>query len=621
MKRAASVVAITLLLAWAAIGASAARAYRPLLSEAYLKTTYCIHCTPPSDPHPELAPPSEGELEDPCGLAIASGGDIYVADYYHRAVDVFSSGGAYLSQIALPGGPISGLDRNELDGVCGLAIDAAGNLYANEWHEGVLRLRPSEFKLDSGESTGVAVDSAGNVFVNDRTYVAEYEAPVQEGAKPVARIGAGPLGDAYGIAISPSGERIYVADAASGEVEVFEPAVDADNPVATMAPPLGFTSLVDSALAVDPTNGHLVVLDDLQPGYEHPEAAVDEFEADGTYLGQIRGPVGAPIVDAEPSGLAVNAAGNLFVTDGNSELGNAFEFGPDPPGDGPAGTGTEAELAAAGIGRTPVPAPAPAGPGEGAAAKAPRKRRAAPARASNVIQHGKVRVAVDAQIAPRKLPRRGTAPIHFALSVKIASTDGSVPPQLRRISVAINRNGRIDPAGLPLCSYRDLQPSTTAGALAACRRSLIGEGSFAAKVLITQQAPFPSRGRIVAFNGRWRGRPAILAHIYGVNPVPTSYTLPFVIGLVRHGAYGTTLSASLPAFTSKWGYVTAVSLELGRSFRARGSARSYLTAGCPAPPGFPGAIFSLSRATLGFAGRAAISETLSRSCKARDGGD
>ncbi len=610
MKRAVSAMTIAVLLAWAGTAAATAHAYRPLLSEAYLQTT-----TAP--PHP--VPPPEGQLEDPCGLAIApTGGTIYVADYYHRAVDLFSAGGTYASQVILPGGPITGLGINKLGGVCGLAIDPAGNLYGNEWHEGVVRLLPTEFRLDSGESTGVAVDAAGDVFVDDRTYVAEYAAPVTAGEAPAARIGEGALGDAYGVAVSPGGERVYVADAASREVKLFEPAVDTANPVATIAPPLGFTSLVDSALAIDPTDEHLLVLDNLQPGYEHPEAAVDEFEADGTFLAQIRGPAGRPIVDGEPSGLAVDAAGDLFVTTGNSELGNALEFGPDPPGEGPSAAPAPSVAPAIAAGAPEPRVGRAAGETAGAPSTAPSsRRRAHPARASNVIQRGSVRVAVDADIAPRRLPREGAAPIHFSLSARIASTDGSVPPQLRRISVEINRNGHLDPGGLPACAYADIQPSTTVGALAACRRSLVGEGSFAAKVLIAQQAPFPSAGRILAFNGRWHGRPAILAHVYGTEPVPTSYTLPFVIGTVRHGTYGTTLSASLPDFTSRWGYVTAVSLDIGRSFRSHGSAHSYLTAGCPAPAGFPGAVFSLSRTTLGFSGRAPITETLSRSCRAR----
>jgi len=615
------------LVALAVAAAAPAQAYRPLLSEAFFKTSFCKHCE--AGGGEPLKPPPEGQLEDPCGLAVAPGGEVYVADYYHRTVDVFFSNGLYESQIALPGGPISGLGSNELDGVCGLAIDSAGNLYANEWHQAVVRLRPTEFTLDSGESTGVAVDAAGDVFVDDRTYIAEYAAPVEPGEAPVTKIGLGTLGEGYGLAVSADGSRLYVADAASDAVRVYEPAVSLTAPQATISH--GFSSLVDSALAIDPTlepalPEHLLVLDNLQPGYEHPEAAVDEFEAPGAghpgsyaFVGQVKGPAGAPIVDGGPSGLTVDAAGNLLVTDGNSELGNAFKFGPDPPGgpeetaaiSGPATSGEASAMASSAL------AARAGGPAAGTATGAPPRRRRRRASASETIQRGGVRVTVKATISPRRLPRRGTAPIHFSLATRIAAADGKVPPQLRRISVEINRHGHLDPTGLPVCSFAAIQPSNTETALAGCRRSLVGEGRFTAKVLIDQQAPFPSNGKVLAFNGRWHGRPAILAHVYGREPVPTSYTLPFVISSAGHGAYGTTLSASLPNFTSKWGYVTGIKLNLGRSFRFRGTRRSYLTAGCPAPRGFSSIPFSLSHTTLGFAGRKPIEQTLSGRCTAR----
>lgn len=237
-----------------------------------------------------------------------------------------------------------------------------------------------------------------------------------------------------------------------------------------------------------------------------------------------------------------------------------------------------------------------------------------PVATAEVIQRDGTRVSVEASISPRRLPRAGTAPIHFSLATKIATTEGSVPPQLRAISIEINRYGHFDPAALPTCTYADIQPSNSEGALAACRDSLVGEGSFAAKVLIASQAPFPSVGKILAFNGRWHGRPAIFAHIYGTQPVPTSYTLPFLIGRTSRGSWGTTLSAKLPGFTSPWGYVTGISIYLGH---VEGS-RSYLTASCPAPTGFPGASFPLARATLSFAGSRPIAQTLTRSCKARE---
>ncbi len=234
---------------------------------------------------------------------------------------------------------------------------------------------------------------------------------------------------------------------------------------------------------------------------------------------------------------------------------------------------------------------------------------------ADVVQHGKFRVAVNATLSPKRLPRSGQAPVRFGLSARFISTKGSTPPQLRTIKVDINRHGSLDPSGLPTCGIDDIQPATTTNALAACRSSLVGEGSFHAKVLFTQQAPFPSNGKLVAFNGRWHGRPAILAHIYGPKPVPTSYTIPFVIKTLGKGTYGIELRASLPQFSGKWGYVTGISLTLGRKFKAHGKLHSYLSAACPAPHGVPIVPFPLSRTSFSFSGQQDFDSTLNRSCR------
>jgi hypothetical protein len=232
---------------------------------------------------------------------------------------------------------------------------------------------------------------------------------------------------------------------------------------------------------------------------------------------------------------------------------------------------------------------------------------------AEVIQRGPLRVSFEGQITPHKLPREGVAPVRVSVAAKIASADGSDPPRLKQIQIAINANGRFEPQGLPVCPLRAIQPSTTADALKACRSSLVGEGSFSASVLFTQQAPFPSAGKLYAFNSTIHGRPAILAHVYGTEPIPTSFTLPFEVKKTK-GTFGTTLIASLPEATGTSSYITGLALNLGRSFSFHGQRRSYLSAGCPAPKGFGGASFPFARASFAFVGARGVSETLRRSC-------
>lgn len=229
-------------------------------------------------------------------------------------------------------------------------------------------------------------------------------------------------------------------------------------------------------------------------------------------------------------------------------------------------------------------------------------------------EHG-VRVSLDGRLRPKKLPRHGTAPVSVSVSGRIGSKASSPPPQLEKLTIAINRHGHLSSQGLPRCRIGHIDPSTTREAMAACAPALVGEGTFSANVRLPEQSPFPSNGKVLAFNGKLNGRPAIFAHIYGSDPVPTSYVLPFFIKS-SGGTFGTVLETSLPRVTGEWGYVTGISLTLDRRFTVRGKRRSFITAGCPAPAGFGIAVFPLIRANFGFEGGIKVTSTVNRVCRA-----
>lgn len=234
--------------------------------------------------------------------------------------------------------------------------------------------------------------------------------------------------------------------------------------------------------------------------------------------------------------------------------------------------------------------------------------------AAETARQDGVQVAVNGTLSPKRLPRHQKAPVTVSFSGKIAATAPTGPPQLLSIAVEINRHGTLTYQGIPNCRMGRIDPSTTQEALSLCRSSLVGEGTFSANVKIPEQSPFPSAGKVLAFNGRYKGAPAILAHIYGKQPAPTSYVLPFVITPAK-GAYGTKLAAALPRVTGDWGFVTAISLKLDRRFSSHGRSHSYLAADCPAPAGFPGATFPLARTSFAFEGGKTLTSVLNRSCK------
>jgi hypothetical protein len=240
---------------------------------------------------------------------------------------------------------------------------------------------------------------------------------------------------------------------------------------------------------------------------------------------------------------------------------------------------------------------------------------AAPARAE-LSASGDLFVSFSGGISPSALPREVRAPIAVSIAGSVRTLSGERPPALRRIRVAINRGGRLDARGLPVCHRAQIQPSSSAEARARCGGALVGEGSFDANVAFPEQSAFPSHGHVLAFNAVVDGEPAILAHIYGTEPAPITRIIVFRIR-EKAGTYGTVLTATVPESVNQWGYLTHFSLTLHRNFIYRGQRRSYLSAACAAPAGFPGATFSFARAAMTFADGRTLSSTLTRSCRVR----
>jgi hypothetical protein len=241
---------------------------------------------------------------------------------------------------------------------------------------------------------------------------------------------------------------------------------------------------------------------------------------------------------------------------------------------------------------------------------------ASPAQAE-LTQSGDLFVSFSGGIDPGALPRHVLAPIAVRVAGKISTLSGDQPPSVRGITIAINRGGRVDTKGLPVCPRARIEATSSEGALEACEAALVGEGSFAAQTAFPEQLAFPTHGRILAFNSTTGdGRRAILAHVYGSTPAPISRIVVFHL---RHGQgpYGTVLSASLPESLIHWGYLQRIGLSLYRRFTYRGRVHSYLSAACDAPPGFRTASFRFAHASMSFADGRTLSSTLTRTCRVR----
>jgi hypothetical protein len=277
--------------------------------------------------------------------------------------------------------------------------------------------------------------------------------------------------------------------------------------------------------------------------------------------------------------------------------------------------------------------------------------------AAAVIQQGNIRMTVLAQVMPYRLPRTTTAPIAVFLAGHLAAVDGSLPPQLQSLDIQVNRHALLQSHGLSNCPLPRIEATSTPRALAACGPSLVGSGQFWANVVLPGQAPYPTQGRILVFNGRTtcsasrsarpsrmqeprhartrerapaslsgghaaliqeparpatlpssprtahcHPRPVLLAHIFTRHPFATSFVIAFSIHRISKGPYGTELSASLPQALGSWGYLDRIKMTLRRKYQDAGRRLSYFNASCPASPGFGSTTYPLALVHFHFAG-------------------
>lgn len=146
----------------------------------------------------------------PNGIAVASNGDVYVADPWNGVIDVFSSAGTFLRQ----------LGAGEIPGAAWVALDSSGNAYVTganglvEFSSAGTCLN-SCAAIDPAGTLGVAVDSGDNVYVSEGPKIAEYDSS----GNLVATFGnatADPafpgLQLAFGVAINSTTDEVYVVD-------------------------------------------------------------------------------------------------------------------------------------------------------------------------------------------------------------------------------------------------------------------------------------------------------------------------------------------------------------------------------------------------------------------------
>ncbi len=232
------------------------------------------------------------------------------------------------------------------------------------------------------------------------------------------------------------------------------------------------------------------------------------------------------------------------------------------------------------------------------------------------ISGGNVRVTFQGGISPLALPRDAPSPISLHVAGRVTPVDGQRPEALAQVTIEVNRHAVATTRGLPRCRWQRLLSITSKHALKVCGDSLIGTGHFSSHIDVPEQAPFPARGRLLAFNSMRHGRPAIAVHVFGRDPVPTSEVLPMTFGREGQGSFGPIVTVTMPDIGNEWGYVDGFDLTLHRVYRYRGRRLSVMSASCPAPRGLQRVPFKAARGVFELADGTNLTRVIGGSCRA-----
>ena len=186
----------------------------------------------------------QASVNHPQGVAVASNGDVYIADTLNNAIRKRGADGL-MSTIAGTGS--SGFSGDGslatgalLDGPTGVSVNAAGNVYiVDAGNQRVRRVATdgmiSTVAAQLANPNSVATDASGNVFVTSGGDRRVLMISADGTTSPVAGTGAccysgdgGPalnaaLDSPWGLAADPSSGTLYVTDAASNAVRALIP--------------------------------------------------------------------------------------------------------------------------------------------------------------------------------------------------------------------------------------------------------------------------------------------------------------------------------------------------------------------------------------------------------------
>jgi DNA-binding beta-propeller fold protein YncE len=171
----------------------------------------------------------KGQFDSPTGIAVDSNGNILVADTGNGRIEKFSPTGTFLSTMG-----IKGTGHGQLGDPNGIAIDRDGDIYVAEaGNHRVQKLAPDgtfiaewkEPELGFYGPRRITIGSNDSVYVVDQGHTRIVKFSLDGSVLAVwgsKGTGDGQFNDPTSVAVDPTTNKIYVADAINKRIQVFD---------------------------------------------------------------------------------------------------------------------------------------------------------------------------------------------------------------------------------------------------------------------------------------------------------------------------------------------------------------------------------------------------------------
>ena len=302
---------------------------------------------------PTAGTATSSRLNEPMGVAVDSSGNVYIADRANHRVEKVTSGGtlSVFAGTSSGGAPTAGAaTSSRLNNPSGVAVDSSGNVYiADTYNHRVEKVTPEGvLSIIAGTGTsgaptagtatssrlnqpmGVAVDSSGNVYIADSAnHRIEKVTPEgvlsiiagsgSSGAPTAGTATSSALNTPTGVAVDSSG-NVYIADSGNNQVEkvtsggtlsVFAGTGSAGAPTAGAATSSALWN--PSGVAVD-SSGNVYIADRDSPRVEKVTSGgtLSVFAGTGVPGTPTAGAATSSKLDT-PAGVAVDSSGNVYI--------------------------------------------------------------------------------------------------------------------------------------------------------------------------------------------------------------------------------------------------------------------------------------------------------------------